>query len=68
MFSHTGKTVNLIGKKRITAYKKLYSHIENLQENNIVKTHENYLDDNELAQNIYSKKYYVKEVGGLRSQ
>jgi len=62
MFSHTGKTVNLIGKKRISAYKKLYNHIESLQEKNIVKTHENYLDDNELAQNIYSKKYYVKDL------
>ena len=62
MFSHTGKTVNLIGKKRISTYKKLYNHIESLQEKNIVKTHENYLDDNELAQNIYSKKYYVKDL------
>ena len=32
MFSHKGKTVNLIGKKRISAYKKLYEHIESLQE------------------------------------
>ncbi len=62
MFSHKGKTVNLIGKKRISAYKKLYDYIEELQEKNIVKTHENYLDDNELAQNIYSKKYYVKDL------
>ncbi len=62
MFSHQGKTVNLIGKKRISTYKKLYNHIESLQEKNIVKTHENYLDDNELAQNIYSKKYYVKDL------
>jgi len=62
MFSHTGKTVNLIGKKRISSYKKLYNHIEDLQEKNIVKTHENYLDDNELAQNIYAKKYYVKDL------
>ena len=62
MFSHKGKTVNLIGKKRISTYKKIYDHIEELQEKNIVKTHENYLDDNELAQNIYSKKYYVKDL------
>ena len=62
MFSHKGKTVNLIGKKRISAYKKLYDYLEDLQEKNIVKTHENYLDDNELAQNIYSKKYYVKDL------
>ena len=62
MFSHGGKTVKLIGKKRISAYKKLYNYIEDLQDKNIVQTHENYLDDNELAQNIYAKKYYVKDL------
>ena len=62
MFSHNGKSVKLIGKKRINTYKKLYEYIEELQNKNIVKTHENYLDDNDLAQNIYSKKYYVKDL------
>ena len=62
MFSHKGKTVNLIGKKRVCNYKKLYDYIDGLQEKNVLKTHENYLDDNELAQNIYTKKYYVKDL------
>ena len=55
MFSHSGKTINLIGKKRVNAYKKLYEYLEELQNKNIIKTHENYLDNNELAQNIYQK-------------
>tara|TARA_B100000700_G_scaffold280429_1_gene330348 strand:- start:794 stop:3286 length:2493 start_codon:yes stop_codon:yes gene_type:complete len=62
MFGHNGKTVKIIGKKRISTYKRLYEHLSNLQKNNTVKTHENYLDDNELAKNIYSKKYYVKDL------
>ena len=62
MFSLKGKTVNLIGKKRVCNYKKLYAYIDDLQEKNVLKTHENYLDNNELAQNIYTKKYYVKDL------
>ena len=61
MFSHSGKTIKLIGKKRVTSYKKLYEYLTKLQQDNTVKYHENYLGDNELAQNIYSKKYYVKD-------
>ena len=61
MFSHTGKTVKLIGKKRVSTYKKLYEHLTKLQKDNTVKYHENYLGDNELAQNIYANKYFVKD-------
>ena len=53
MFSHSGKTIKLIGKKRVTSYKKLYEYLTKLQQDNTVKYHENYLGDNELAQNIY---------------
>tara|TARA_B110000014_G_scaffold11996_1_gene8133 strand:+ start:346 stop:2823 length:2478 start_codon:yes stop_codon:yes gene_type:complete len=62
MFGHNGKTVNVIGKKRVSIYKRLYEHLETLQKNNTIKVHDNYLDDNELAKNIYSKKYYVKDL------
>ncbi len=62
MFGHNGKTVNVIGKKRVSTYKRLYEHLGTLQKNNTVKVHENYLDENELAKNIYSKKYYVKDL------
>tara|TARA_Y100001970_G_scaffold205843_1_gene250686 strand:- start:4624 stop:7095 length:2472 start_codon:yes stop_codon:yes gene_type:complete len=62
MFAHDGKTNKIIGKKRISTYKRLYDYISTLQANNTVKVHENYLDDNELAKSIYSKKYYVKDL------
>ena len=62
MFAHSGKTNKIIGKKRISTYKRLYEHMSNLQDNGTVKVHENYLDENELAKNIYSKKYYVKDL------
>ena len=62
MFSHKGKTINYIGKKRVSSYKKIYEHLSNLQDNSTIKVHENYLGDNELAQNIYTKKYYVKDL------
>ena len=62
MFSHEGKTVKLIGKKRISTYKKLYDYLSTLQQKNAINTHENYLGDNELAQNIYTNKYFVKDL------
>ena len=62
MFTHDGKTNKIIGKKRISTYKKLYDNIGTLQDNGSVKVHENYLDENELAKSIYSKKYYVKDL------
>ena len=62
MFAHDGKTNKVIGKKRVSIYKRLYNHLESLQDNNTIKVHENYLNDNELAQSIYSKKYYVKDL------
>ena len=62
MFSHSGKTIKLIGKKRVTSYKKLYEYLTKLQQDNTVKYHENYLGDNELAQNIYANKYFVKDL------
>ena len=62
MFAHDGKTNKIIGKKRISTYKKLYDYISTLQDNGSIKVHENYLDENELAKSIYSKKYYVKDL------
>ena len=44
MFAHSGKTNKIIGKKRISTYKRLYEHMSNLQDNGTVKVHENYFD------------------------
>jgi len=62
MFDHRGKTTRVIGESRIKIYRELYNHIENLQENGELPTHANYLGGNELAENIYSKKYFINDL------
>ena len=61
MFKYQGKTTRVIGKTRTKAYKELYEHISSLQGNKL-PFNGNYLGDNELAQNIYEKKYYLKNL------
>ena len=59
MFDYQGKTTKVIGTNRAKAYQEIYNYISDLQESKTIKTHENYLNDNELAQNIYAKKYFL---------
>lgn len=62
MFDHRGKTTRVIGEPRIKIYRELFEHITNLQEEGELPTHDDYLGGNELAQNIYNKKYFVKDL------
>ena len=62
MFRHQGKTVNIIGKTRVKTYRDLYRQLTELQEKNEIPVHDNYLGDNELAQNLYKKKYFIKDL------
>ena len=43
MFRHQGKTVNIIGKNRTKIYQELYKDITELQANNELPVHDNYL-------------------------
>ena len=43
----------------IELLKELYDYISNKQQKKELSFHGNYLGDNELAQNIYEKKYYL---------
>ncbi len=61
MFEHTGKTTKVVGTSRIKAYKELYEHITEKQGNEL-PYHGDYLGDNELAQSIYQKKYFLKDL------
>ena len=61
MFKHQGKTTRVIGASRTKSYKELYEHISSLQGNKLAFDG-NYLGDNELAKNIYEKKYYLKNL------
>ena len=62
MFRHQGKTVNIIGKTRVKTYRDLYRQLSELQEKNEIPVHDNYLGDNVLAQNLYKKKYFIKDL------
>ena len=62
MFKHTGKTVTIIGKNRIKTYQDLYLQLSELQKNKKIPVHSDYLGDNDLAKNIYKKKYYLKDL------
>ena len=62
MFRHQGKTVNIIGKTRVKTYRDLYRQLTELQEKNEISVHDNYLGDNVLAQNLYKKKYFIKDL------
>ena len=62
MFRHQGKTVNIIGKTRVKTYRDLYRQLTELQEKNEIHVHDNYLGDNVLAQNLYKKKYFIKDL------
>ena len=62
MFKHRGKTVNIIGKIRVKTYQDLYRQLSELQDKNEIPVHDNYLGDNVLAQNLYKKKYFIKDL------
>ena len=62
MFNHKGKTTKLIGETRAQAYLETYQHLTKLQEKDELPYDGNYLGDNELAQNIYQKKYFLKDL------
>ena len=55
MFDFKGKTTKLIGDSRTQAYREVYNHLSEKQSNGELSVHGNYLGDNELAQNIYTK-------------
>ena len=62
MFAYEGKTTKLIGATRTKIYEELYNYISEKQTNKDLPYHGNYLADNELAHNIYEKKYYLKDL------
>ena len=62
MFNYEGKTTKVIGKNRTKIYNEIYDYISNMQDTGELPIHTNYLNENELAQSIYEKKYYLKDL------
>ncbi|MEK6854137.1 MAG: ATP cone domain-containing protein [Nanoarchaeota archaeon] len=63
MFAHKSKLASIIGYDRIEAYKNLLFYLKDLQKKGELPVHPgDYLNANELATNIYQKKYYLKDL------
>ena len=62
MFTHKGKSSKLIGDAKSKLYEEIYNYISDKQQNNDLPFHGDYLGDNELAKNIYEKKYFLKDL------
>lgn len=64
MFKHKGKFNSLAGKNNLINYQKLYMMLAKKKADGDLKIHSenNYLGGNELAKNIYEKKYYLKDL------
>ncbi len=64
MFAHKSKLASLIGYDRLEAYKNLLFHLKALQKSGKLPVNGNYLNGNELATNIYQRKYFLKDLDG----
>ena len=62
MFNYRGKTTKVIGSTRTKSYHETYQHLTDLQNKKDLPFHGNYLGDNKLAESIYQKKYYLKDL------
>ncbi len=63
MFAHKSKLASLIGYDRLEAYKNLLFLIKEKQKSGELPLHPgDYLNGNELATNIFQKKYYLKDI------
>lgn len=66
MFAHKSKLVSILGYDRIESYKRVLFQLKDSQKQGKLPTHPDYLGGNELATNIYFKKYYLKDLEGER--
>ena len=63
MFAHKSKLASIIGYDRIEAYKNMLFRIKEMQKTGEMPIHPgDYLGGNELATNIFHKKYYLKDL------
>ncbi len=66
MFAHKSKLASLIGYDRIESYKNLLLYLKDRIKSGKLPVSEDYLSGNELATNIYYKKYYLKDLKNNR--
>ncbi|MBN2780999.1 MAG: adenosylcobalamin-dependent ribonucleoside-diphosphate reductase [Candidatus Marinimicrobia bacterium] len=64
MFKYRGKFTKKVGEEKIRNYQNLYEHLKAEIKAGNLPEHKNYLNHNELAENIYKKKYYLRDYEG----
>ncbi len=64
MFAHKSKILKLIAPEVISRYKELLLSLRAMQRSGELPMHPNYLGENQLARDIYLRKYYVKDLDG----
>jgi len=64
MFLHQGKLARLVGEKKIETYKMIYAQLKEAVEQQELPLHPDYLCGNDLANSIYKKKYFLKDING----
>ncbi|MBI3032306.1 hypothetical protein HYY69_02425 [Candidatus Woesearchaeota archaeon] len=64
MFTYNSKLSKLVDKNKINAYRKLFYMLKDMQKEGSLPLHpaNDYLAGNELAMDIYRKKYYVHDL------
>ncbi len=62
MFSFRGKLAEKLGNSSISAYQRTYSVLHKKFQQGLLPKSENYLGNNELAENIYRNKYFLKDM------
>ena len=64
MFKYEGKFTKHTGKKNLKTYQNLYLMLRKKQNNRELPVHpeNDYLGGNDLAKNIYKKKYFIKDL------
>ncbi|MCS7081915.1 MAG: adenosylcobalamin-dependent ribonucleoside-diphosphate reductase [Bacteroidetes bacterium] len=64
MFAHQGKMARRIGPERVNGYAELHRYLSQKVQRGQLPSHPDYLGGNELATNIYQRKYYLKDLEG----
>jgi len=64
MFMHASKLTKIIGPDKLNSYRRIFFFLREMQKTGQIKMHKNYLNDNDLATNIYKRKYFLKDVEG----
>ena len=66
MFAHKSKMAKIIPKQTIENYKKLLFMLREMQREGDIPVHSGnaYLGDNVLSKDIYTRKYFVKDLDG----